>query len=1319
MTITPIITYVMKATINAPPYTKITWKVYNAADMTGAQSGYDPSTLIDIVVDYTIINKAAVEQATPVVFQPGGVAGGDLGGTYPDPDVLKIHGYAVASTAPANQQVLIWNSTTQQYEPGAQLSGPPSGVAGGDLGGTYPNPIVSGIDSAHLTNHNSTDDVLVSTSFSNIRWDKLTNNNIAVGAGITYPKLNLVGSIVNADINASAAIAGSKINPNFGSQVLTAGQVTLGSTSSINSLIGSVAFNSRTISTSDTIDVFQKDFEILVDTSGGVVSLTLPTPTNGRFLIIKDKKQTFATNNLTLVRSGSEKIDGVAASLVLDVNNKELIVTSDGTDWYTNNTSATPTGPAGGDLTGTYPNPIVSTSNGNTIITNATSAGGDLSGFYPNPSVIKLRGKDLHTTLGSISTPEDGYVLTWDGIDGYWHALPTAGVITWASDLATSTNTNQYVVSLTGSSNTVDVIAKTLSWDVATSLPVITQAQSSGGANQFTIQAQKAGNASGDGGVLWLQGGDSPTGNGGNVFIKGGSGGTSYVNISGNVEFSSMGTGIIHADSSGILSSSLIVNADVSGSAAIAYSKLNLANSIVNADINSSAAIAYSKLNLTDLIVNADINASAAIAYSKLNLSNSIINTDVNSSAAIAYSKLNLTGSIINADINASAAIAYSKLSLSNSIVNTDINSAAAIAYSKLNLSGSIVNADINASAAIAYSKLNLTGSIVNADINASAAIAVSKLAAGTAGQVLLNNSTPTPTWTTLSGDVTVSSSGVTTVAAISGSTPIAITPAELQWVSGTTSPKLDQASTSAASGTTLTVQAQGATGATHNGGDLVLAGGTSGSATAGTVIVKTGGSTRLTAGATGVITIANLSTGVVHADSSGNLTSSAIVNADVDAAAAIAYSKLNLTGSIVNADVNTSAAIAYSKLNLSGSIVNADVSSSAAIAVSKLAAGTAGQILMNNATPTPTWTTLSSDITLGNTGVVTVVKLQGRTVASTAPTDTYVLTWNAGANQWEPQAGSGGGGVTWANDLSSSSSTHQYVSGLSGASGTAGVITMGDGTNELDFEGVTPPTNTNANKLFFIASPGGPASTHDGLNGGQLNIEAGQGSDGNGTDKNGGLGGDLNLFAGPGGAATGAGVAGSMGNISLTAKTIGITSSNIDYQASVTSPVLDQLAQGSTSGASGSNGQNMSITAQAGQAATGASHNGGNGGNLVLAGGAGGTSGSATAGKSGYVKFTTGTVFPTATKTSAYTLTYADRHIFANPSSGFNLTLPAPVNGLTFEIWDISGTAETNNLTLVRNGSEKISGVAASRVLSTNWGHWTVTTDGTDWFVG
>lgn len=92
----------------------------------------------------------------------------------------------------------------------------------------------------------------------------------------------------------------------------------------------------------------------------------------------------------------------------------------------------------------------------------------------------------------------------------------------------------------------------------------------------------------------------------------------------------------------------------------------------------------------------------------------------------------------------------------------------------------------------------------------------------------------------------------------------------------------------------------------------------------------------------------ANVAAGAAIAYSKLALTGS-IVDADINASAAIAYSKLSLTGSIVNADVNASAAIAYSKLNLSASIVNADIASGAAIALSKLASLTADRALQSS----------------------------------------------------------------------------------------------------------------------------------------------------------------------------------------------------------------------------------------------------------------------------------------------------------------------------------------------------------------------------------
>lgn len=64
---------------------------------------------------------------------------------------------------------------------------------------------------------------------------------------------------------------------------------------------------------------------------------------------------------------------------------------------------------------------------------------------------------------------------------------------------------------------------------------------------------------------------------------------------------------------------------------------------------------------------------------------------------------------------------------------------------------------------------------------------------------------------------------------------------------------------------------------------------------------------------------------------------------------------------------------------------------------------------------------TLGGDVT-GNSATATVAKLQGRTVASTSPTNGYVLTWNNGASQWEPAAAATTSSVTLTGDVSGSS---------------------------------------------------------------------------------------------------------------------------------------------------------------------------------------------------------------------------------------------------------------------------------------------------------
>lgn len=63
---------------------------------------------------------------------------------------------------------------------------------------------------------------------------------------------------------------------------------------------------------------------IIADTNGGVFTITLPaSPGLGDRVRIKDSRGTFATNNLTVARNGSN-IVALASDLILDINNADI-----------------------------------------------------------------------------------------------------------------------------------------------------------------------------------------------------------------------------------------------------------------------------------------------------------------------------------------------------------------------------------------------------------------------------------------------------------------------------------------------------------------------------------------------------------------------------------------------------------------------------------------------------------------------------------------------------------------------------------------------------------------------------------------------------------------------------------------------------------------------------------------------------------------------------------------------------------------------------------------------------------------------------------
>lgn len=135
--------------------------------------------------------------------------------------------------------------------------------------------------------------------------------------------------------------------------------------------------------------------------------------------------------------------------------------------------------------------------------------------------------------------------------------------------------------------------------------------------------------------------------------------------------------------------------------------------------------------------------------------------------------------------------------------------------------------------------------------------------------------------------------------------------------------------------------------------------------------------------GTTWVQYLTTVPTGSINSDMIVNET---IVNIDIAPAAAISHSKLaNTTAGKVLLGATTTGVVTATTLSgdvtINGagvtsisplSIVNGDIADST-ISLAKLASGSSAQLVINNSSGVPTYTTVSGDITISNTGVTAI----------------------------------------------------------------------------------------------------------------------------------------------------------------------------------------------------------------------------------------------------------------------------------------------------------------------------------------------------------
>jgi len=439
-------------------------------------SGEQPTNVQDAIA---LLAEAASPVLNPATTTTLGIVqlSGDIAGTATNVRVVNIQGRPISTLPPSTGQVLTWQSGGFWSPQNVN-----NGAAGGDLRGTYPNPLVIALDGYKFKTPTNPLNGQVPTWVSAdgyIEWNYTGQNVVVYQPGGTaggnvyttfagvYAFAQTLGSApvtIYLDSTHSSTFTVPAGTYTWGNQLLTilgsggpgppmlqlqAGVVWNGilSMNVVGAQLTNASTSSTPISFSDalnhTVQIFSHSF---LNVEGGCQPLmTITNTTSGHLFIESDGGTigglpgggapvitvTGGVSTLTLVIDANASTISASCVSAAVAGNAQIVYDANSSISLpqTNVTLILDDIAAQVSYNDGYVSPTIGAVTVQAAIDylkqHSGSGGtiaGDVTGTLGSSTVVKLRGKNLSTTLSSLGAAQDGYALTWDNTDGYWFA---------------------------------------------------------------------------------------------------------------------------------------------------------------------------------------------------------------------------------------------------------------------------------------------------------------------------------------------------------------------------------------------------------------------------------------------------------------------------------------------------------------------------------------------------------------------------------------------------------------------------------------------------------------------------------------------------------------------------------------------------------------------------------------------------------------------------------------------------------------------------------------------------------------------------------